>query len=222
MRVALLSEGPTELGTPSGERADESWPRVPALQVLVERILGLDGGIEPWVPDAIRGGGAGAVLSQGQSLVLAGAREGCQAAVLLVDADLKANMRLRRLREIRAAVAQARPGLAIPVAVGVAAEKFEAWLLADELHLCRVLGLPNPSEPLRDPESWTGMGGAPDDAKTVLGQYLARDHRGPRAFLDVAGAIVREMDLDVVARRCPHGFAPFVAEVRTRLGPLTR
>ena len=53
-----------------------------------------------------------------------------------------------------------------------------------------------------------------------LKEYLAEDRHGPRPFLEVVHAIVREMDLDVARQKCPKGFAPFLQEVRRQLGPL--
>ena len=137
----------------------------------------------------------------------------------MVDADTRGSDRLATLRREREAVLAEKPSLAIPTAIGVAVEKFEAWLLADELSLCRVLGLPNPDEPLKNPEEFRGKRGDADDAKAKLKDYLARDQRGPRTFLEQIHAIVATMDLDIVARRCK-SFQQFQDEVREQLDSL--
>ena len=220
MRVGFLSEGATELAFAPGALGDEAWPRAGALVILVERILGVRGSTEPCAPPFPRGAGAGWILKRGAAHLQDVARMGASAAVVLVDADGKGAERLRALRALRERAVARNPRLAIPTAVGVAVEKFDAWLLADEMALCRVLGLPNPSQPMGSPEELRGRGGSADDAKTRLKEYLAEDRHGPRPFLEVVHAIVREMDLDVARQKCPKGFAPFLQEVRHQLGSL--
>ena len=219
MQVAFLSEGATELGVPAGARDGEPWGRAFAIQILIERILGVAGRIEPWTPPKRRGG-AGPILKRMYAYLRQAAREGAQAAVVLVDADTKGQRRLNRLELRRRKLVAKNVALGLRTAIGVAVEKLEAWLLADEMALCRVLGLPNPPEPMKRPEELKGMRGGADDAKTVLGEYLAKDQRGPRSFLEHARAIVAEMDLDEVARKCPKGFEPFRQDVQEKLGPL--
>lgn len=217
MRIAFLSEGATEAAFAPGASAGEPWPRVGALVTLVERVLGVRGKIEPWTPALQRG--AGTILRKGASLLRAAARAGAQGAVMLVDADNKGGERLTTLRNHRERVRAEKPVLAIPTAVGVAVEKFEAWLLADEKCLCRVLGLPNPTEPMGNPEDLKGKRGAADDAKAKLAEYLSKDRCGPRPFLEQVSAIVAEMDLALIAQRC-RSFQLFMDEVRDQLGPL--
>jgi hypothetical protein len=219
MRIAFLSEGATEAAFAPGASDEESWPRAGALVILVGRILDVRGRIEPWVPASGLGAGSGAILHRGRALLRAGARAGAKGAVMLVDADTKGNQRLATLRGDREAVLAEKPLLAIPTAIGVAVEKFESWLLGDEICLCRVLKLPNPPEPMGDPEDLKGKRGAADDAKAKLNEYLSKDRFGPRPFLEQVRAIATQMDLDLVARRC-RSFQQFRDEVRGQLGSL--
>ena len=46
MQVAFLTEGATEHAVPFGGSGTEPWEKSSALQILVERILGLRGRIE--------------------------------------------------------------------------------------------------------------------------------------------------------------------------------
>jgi len=219
MRIAFLTEGATEAAFVAGASDEEPWPRAGALVILVERILGIRGRTEPWSPTLALGAGAGPILHRGRPLLRAAARAGAKAAVMLVDADTKGNKRLTTLRRNRDAVLAEKPSLAIPTAIGVAVEKFDAWLLADEMCLCRVLGLPNPAEPMGNPEDLKGTRGAADDAKAKLNEYLSKDRFGPRLFLEQVRAIVMEMDLELVARRCK-SFQDFRKEVRRQMGAL--
>lgn len=219
MQVAFLSEGATEAAFALGAGVDEGCPRAGAIVTLVERILDVHGVIMPWRPDLDLGPGAGPILTKGHSRLRAAARAGARAAVMLVDADGRVHDRLSTLAAQVHRVIAEKPELAIPTAIGVPVEKFEAWLLADEFALCRVLGLPNPSEPMGDPENLKGKRGEADDPKAILATYLSRDARGPRSFLTQVQVIVAEMNLDTVARRC-RSFQRFCGEVRQKLGPL--
>jgi len=224
MRVAFLSEGATEVGFAPGARADEPWRHHFLLKIVVERILGVEGRIEPLEDHRLpylSGNPAGKLCRRGAKIVRACALWGAEAAVVVIDRDrTEPRRRLRALREQRDRLRSdpERP-LAIPMAVGVAVETIEAWLLADEVTLCDVLRLPHPSQPRGSPEDLDGRPSEPTHPKYVLNAYFNRDKYRTRGFLDRVAEVAREMDLDVVARRCPRGFRRFREDVIRELGP---
>jgi len=134
---------------------------------------------------------------------------------MVIDRDRTApRKRWRELNQQREALrSDAQRPLALPVAIGVAVETIEAWLLADEVALCDVLGMPHPKEPMGSPEKLDGAPGEHTHPKYVLNQRLRRDTTLGRSFLDQVGAIAARMDLDVVARQCPEGFGRFRDDV---------
>lgn len=139
---------------------------------------------------------------------------------MLVDADRRAQERLKRLRELRERFHGKGVRFHVPVALGVAVETIEAWLLADEDALARVLGVRQRPEHIGSPEDLRGARGGADDPKARLNSWLRHDTQSPRSFLQQVNALIREIDLDVVAQRCPRGFAPFREDVLRNLGPL--
>lgn len=223
MRVAFLSEGATELALARGARESEAWRHDFLVKILVERILGVEGRIEPFEDASLPfllGSQAGKLCRQGARLVRACARLGAEAAVIVVDNDRRSpRQRWRALRQQRENLRSDRERpLGLPLAIGVAVETIEAWLLADEVTLCDVLRIPRPSEPMGSPENLDGEPGQPNHPKWVLNQYLSRDTRPGRGFLDQVAAIGRGMDLDAVARQCPEGFGRFRDDVVRELG----
>ena len=219
MRIAFLIEGATEAKIQPGAGETEPFPRRTAIQTLVARILGLRAeAIEPWFPRP-RGPGVGRILSKGaQMLQNAHGLAGCHGAVVLVDADGEAVERRKRLEKILGELEQKKVPIIYSTAVGLAIEKFEAWLLADEPRLCEVLGIPNPAEPLPPPETLPHRG--QKDPKRILRSRIEQAGESHASFTELARRIVERMDLDVVAERCPEGFGAFRDEVRQKLGPL--
>jgi hypothetical protein len=146
---------------------------------------------------------------------------GAEAAVIVVDRDrTPGRERLGKLVAQREGLRSDRERpLLVPISVGVAVETIEAWLLADEVVLCEVLGLPHPAQPKGSPEALDGTPGQANHPKCVLNQHLSRDTHPGRHFLDQAMEIARHMDLEKVARVCPQGFAPFREDVISELGP---
>ncbi|NQT85152.1 DUF4276 family protein [bacterium] len=208
------------MGFAPGARADDPWRHDFLLKVLVERILDAEGRIETLEDRSLpylSGNPAGRLCGQAAKFVRECVRAGAGAAVVLVDRD-----RTQRGKRHRALVHQReelRKFLSIPFAVGVAVETIEAWLLADEMALCRVLGLPNPSEPMGRPEDLCGGAGTVTHPKMVLSNYLARAVDRDAIFRDWAISIGRNADLDVIADRCPQGFARFREDVLREFSP---
>ena len=224
MRVAFLSEGATELGFAPGMREDEPWRRTFLLKILVERILGIDGLLEPLEErslPSLSGNAIGKLCRKSAELVRACAAFGAEAAVVLVDRDrTKPRERLAALRRQRERLrGDAKRPLPIPMAVGVAVETIEAWLLADEITLCDVLGLPHPEQPMGSPEKLDGGPGETTHPKYVLNTYFHGDTETQRGFLDRVAAVAQNMDMDTVARQCPQGFRRFRDDVLHEFGP---
>jgi len=223
MRIAFLIEGATEGAVRVGVGDTEPFPARGAVPLLVARILGIEKSqIKCFFPPLLRPG-AGAILKRAAKVLKEYARPdtwNCQGAVILVDADGKGRQRLRTLRQRVDEVEQAGMAIGSCTAVGVAIEKFEAWLLADEKALSRVLEVPNPNGVSRSPETLKGKGGAPDDAKGVFAERVAQGGKRHVPPEELAYQIVAQMDLDVVERRCPKGFGLFRREVKDKLSQL--
>jgi len=217
MRIAFLSEGTTELGISPGALEERPRPQSFALKVLVERILDTAGRIDACQLPA-RAAGCGPILKKGYARLREAARLGGKGAVMLVDADGHGPERLKILRQHRERVWSKKDRLFIPVAVGVAIEKFEAWLLADEAALCVTLGLPRSPGSAESPEGLKGRRGGPDDPKARLKAWFEQDGLGPRTYQEQVVAVVEAMDLDTVSRVCPRGFGPFREDVVRQLG----
>jgi hypothetical protein len=130
--------------------------------------------------------------------VLDAHERGFDAVVILVDHDGHPE----RVREFDDA--QVNQSIPFRRALGVAIRTFDAWMLADEHALSAVLGYtvtrqPNP-ENVRDPkQKCVGLLSNCSQAMSQREMYAAT----------AAGA-----DLDVVAERCPRGFAVFAGRVR--------
>ena len=90
-------------------------------------------------------------------------------------------------------------------ALGVAIRAFDAWMLAEERALTRVLGYA--VSPQRSPEEMS-------DAKGVCAQLLASS---PTAMSqsECYAAMALAADLGTLARQCSQGFAPFAQRVRS-------
>ena len=126
-------------------------------------------------------------------------RDGYDAIILLVDRDRMA----ARSAEITAA--QDDHAICnIPRALGVPIEAFDAWMLADEQALSKVLGITVPQQP--DPENIAH----PKDHTEKLLAALGLPWGGAEMYARIAA----ELDISHLARRCPEGFATFADRVQ--------
>jgi len=106
-----------------------------------------------------------------------------------------------------------------PMAVGVAHPCIEAWLLADAKAIQKAFALPQVPQVPPEPEKCP----APRrDEKSNPKAILARAAGLQRLLsAEEKDGIARAMnDMDLVCERCPEGFAPFAAEVKTHIRPL--
>jgi hypothetical protein len=125
-------------------------------------------------------------------------QNGFAALVLVIDQDGC------REREEELETAQADSHVTLPRALGVAIRTFDAWMLADEVALSRALACEIPRQ--KDPESLR-------DPKRVC-RNLLDESGGPMSQADLYAAIADFADLDLVAQRCPRGFAPLRERIR--------
>ena len=127
-------------------------------------------------------------------------KKGYDALILVIDEDGIT----KRVREIR--VAQDHSLLSnLPRAMGVAIRTFDAWMLADETALSKVLGRtvdrqPNP-ETIRNPKKKCA------DLLTESSSQMSQSHM----YAQVSDTI----DIDILCDRCQRGFKPFATHVRT-------
>jgi hypothetical protein len=187
MRVLLVAEGPSE---PNG-----------ALQSLVCRLRGqnIDFRCELMkdrkVKVHVARGKGGGFTKRALAWLRFAVQEKADALVLLIDEDNK----IERHQEIDAA--QESGVFALPRAMGVAIRTFDAWMLADEAALARVLG--GPINRQKDPESIR-------DPKAVFND-LAKDVDVDASQL--YARVAETVDLAGLRSRCPNGFGPFAERV---------
>lgn len=203
MKVLLVSEGKHELGT----RGPDGLKRPGALEVL---LAGLAEGIDVTFEcermsnnavHAWHGKGPGHFKRAVGWLREAKKRE-VDALILVIDQDGQ------RDRSEQIERAQAHPYVDLPRAMGVAIRTFDAWMLADEGALTRVLGRavdrqPEP-ETIRDPKG--------------MCEALLAGSPNQMAQSEMYAGVAREIDIGVLSSRCQEGFGPFAGHVRQVFG----
>ncbi len=137
------------------------------------------------------------------ALVAAAARADDGVAVVVDNDRLP---RSERINSMRSGVASAAS--AVPCALGVAIEAFEAWMIADEDALERVLELPRRTGSRENPETIRFPKQTLNDIARhrVTGRDLSK--------------LAEEVDLDRLARRCRRGFGRFKQAVVQNLRPV--
>lgn len=189
MRVLVVSEGKHELG----DSAETS-----ALVAIVNRILPganqfvIDKVSNPRVKIHTPRGKARDYEKRCVAWLKQAQEEGYDALVLVVDRDGHAE----RLSGIQSA--QENTLCMLQRALGVAIESFDAWLLADQHALSKVLHKRIDTQP--DPEQMR-------QAKSHLQQLCA--DTGREANREFYFQVAQVVDLEQLRRRCPLGFEPF-------------
>jgi hypothetical protein len=125
--------------------------------------------------------------------------EHCDAIVILVDEDGDPR------RRAHLDLAQDETGLRLRRALGVAVRTFDAWILADERALSMALG--RTIDRQKNPEDIK-------DPKSAFRDLLDAEYVDSRPR-DVYAAVMETVDIDLLAERCPRGFAPFASRVRS-------
>jgi hypothetical protein len=196
MKVLVVSEGPHELGDSEHEGA---------LVILVRRILGnrADCSVvdvrDPGVRVHLRPGETGGFRKRALGWLRYAERQGFEALVLVIDQDGY------KERERQIAEAQSDSRLALPRALGVAIRSFDAWILADEKALSRVLrfqvSCQKAPEEIRDP-------------KAVCRQLL-QEGGDILPQRELYADTLRLVAIELLEQRCPRGFAPFAQRMRS-------
>ena len=194
MRVLLVAEGQHERGKEDRDGALETLVRrlhQNIIQCDLERVSRKD-------IHAHHGKGQG-YFKKALRWIRGAEKRGYDAIVLVIDQDNAPE----RVQEITSA--QNDQLVALRRALGVAIRTFDAWMLADEQALTRVLGYD--VSPQRSPEEVS-------DAKGVCTQLLGKS---PMAMSqsEFYAFVAREADMSTLARQCSKGFAPFAQRVRS-------
>ena len=196
MRILIVSEGEHELGDDNLEGA---------LVMLASRLLNENVSFDrkkvssPEVRQHTQPGKGQRYEKRALSWIRLAEREGYDAIILVIDQDGDAERKRQFDR------AQDNLRLALPRALGVAIKTFDAWMLADEQALSRVLGthidLPPNSESEGDPKSKC--------------ENLRNDAPSQLSLRAMYAEIAKRTDMEKLEARCPNGFAPFAGRVRS-------
>lgn len=164
-----------------------------AVEYLIGQLVKMEiehAAVKSAVLHAFHGKGGG-FFKRSIGWMLTAEKRGFDALILLIDRDREPE----RVEQIN--MAQNFAQLALRRALGVAIESFDAWVLADERALTRVLGRSVDAQ--KSPESIR----RPKEVCEQLG-ILQRDQ-----YQEVC----RTLDIELLIRRCPGGFAPFAQRV---------
>ena len=178
-----------------------------ALQHLLHRILpsSIESEIvfEPWknprnANRRFRSSGKGdGVFKKFIAALIDAKSRGFHGVIGLVDCD-RDRSRIRSVDQ-----AQSESTIIFPRAFGVAIETFDAWFLADEVALSSYFGINVQAQP--DPESCS-------DAKSVI-KALRNSGELFDGLADCYSELAKIVDLEMMARRCPNGFAVWMQRV---------
>ena len=188
MKVLVVGEGASELDG--------------ALRELVTRLASSDVDIEQ---DKVSRSGVHVLHGKGNGYfkravrwIIEAEKRGYEALVLVIDQDGRQE-RTKQLTE-----AQEYTGRTLRRAFGVAIRTFDAWMLADESALTKVLEFSVNRQ--SDPETIRN----PKEAFRNLKEQM-RVQRNPA---EMYSEIAQLMNLETLEMRCPDGFVPFAERVR--------
>lgn len=134
---------------------------------------------------------------------------GCRSVAYVIDAD-GYDDRLSRLEAERTAIEHVSGHQ--PIALGVAVQTVEAWLLADETAINGAVE-PRPKVMMQpDPESLWGPARTPRHPKVILESFLASGTQAAGSSYDAVASRTR---IDALEKRCP-SFRRLADEVRAR------
>lgn len=213
-RVVVFGEGRHELGPDLGNNLAAN--HLPALPRLVHRLAGQPGettytcllfrDVRP-----VHGKGH-SLAKKVRNAVREAKLKGFAAAVVVIDRDRNADTeRIRPLRQGRDL--QGGEGYP-PCAVGAAVETFDAWMIADPKAIMAAQG--DAEKAHGSPESLDGKEGSARHPKDVAASAFG----GKKGLSARYAAVAETVDLELLRKRCPKGFAPFANEVETRILPV--
>ena len=210
-RILVLGDGEYDLGPALGE--ERSPEGLFALPRLVHRLLRNPREVAytcqrfPSIP-AVHGRGH-KYARKAQSAIRQAHQGQYHAVTIVIDRDRRSNAKtIVPLREGRDAMA---PMSFPPCAVGMAVEAFDAWMISDGKAVKAAKGEPTKSHPA--PEKLDGKEGTGRHPKDVAAQVFS----GKASLTASYAAVAEHVDLELLARACPLGFAPFAQEVRERI-----
>jgi hypothetical protein len=199
MRVLIVSEGASELGT--AEHAG-------SLGVLVERLRAERNeklefeSITVRHPELVRfHGKGGGMEKKAISCLRYAEKKGYEAVVLVIDQDDE-KYKYRRNEIAKAQASDKYAG--IRRAMGVAVLTFDAWVLADEVALSKVVEKTVSAQP--DPEGIS-------DAKSHC-RLLREEHGCAMRMAEFYTLVAGHARLKVWEERCAEGFGVFARRVR--------
>lgn len=225
-KVLVLCEGRHELGKKTTWGQPATAPELPALPTLVHRLADEPSGVSYIMgkfDDEARIHGRGLPLSKDDyatsryflnafGAIVRARSDGFAALVILIDRDRrKASVTILPLQSGRDS------GVAYtgaPCAVGQAVEAFDAWMIADGRAAKAAGGDASRTHPA--PETLDGKEGEGRHPKEWAAQVFGSGLGLGEKYATVA----RSVDIGLLKRCCPKGFAPFADEVRQRIAPV--
>lgn len=214
LRILVLGDGPNELDREWGELTASG--RLPPLPQLIHRLLGEPGGLRYEARlfrrvEHARGKGH-APEKKTKAAIFMAKQMGYHALAIVRDKDRQdLAVKLTPIAKLRGQMAGdlSNP----PCAVGCAIETFDAWMIADGKAIGKAGGDAGRSHPA--PENLKGeenTGKHPKDR--------AREVFAPGSLTAAYAVVAQHVDLDLLEKLCPQGFAPFAEEVHQRIGPV--
>jgi hypothetical protein len=213
IRILVLGDGPNEIA--------KHWETLlatdlPALPRLVHRLLGEPGNVSydlRLFRRVVHASGKGDAPEKKTEAVIRFARQNhFHAIVILLDRDRAPTAKkIRPLQDRREAIAASAY---LPCAIGCAIEAFDAWMIVDGAAIGAAGGQAGRTHP--DPEKLDGKEGTgrhPKDRAIEL--FGSRD-----VLTGAYAAVAARVDLGLLGKACPQGFAPFAAEVKERIAPV--
>lgn len=217
-KVLIYGDGAFEL-SPHGEQP-------PAADVLVRRLLGDPEGVVVACADfkpvgharvaevvtTVPGAKVSAYARKVVQAITLAKLKGFRAVVILADRDRRPNA------EVVVPLMQGRDSSSLrsgypPCAIGVAVEAFDAWMIADGKAIKAAGGDAGKSHPT--PENLDGKEGTGNHPKERAADVFG----GQQSLGEKYALVAKHLDIDLLRRCCPAGFAPFADEVRKHLAP---
>ncbi len=143
-------------------------------------------------------------------------RRGFAALAVVVDRDREPDS--ERIDALQAGRDSVKGSGLPPCAVGTPIETFDAWMICDAEAIAAAGG--DPDKAPSAPESLTGKKGSVEHPKTVANRVFGTS--GGTGLGEKYADVAAKIDLRLLDRSCPQGFAPFAAEVRERIGPVVK
>ena len=215
LRVLIYGEGRHELGTHDG--AQGLPEQLGALPRLVHRLLDNPESVEYECRSFksvthVPGKATNKFARKVKKAIQAAKLEGYDGVVVVIDRDCEPDR--YRIGALRKGRDDMQADGYTPCAVGTAVEAFDAWMIADGKAIGDAGGNASISHP--KPEKLDGKEGTGQHPK----DRAARIFGGGRGLGQTYAAVAANVDIDLLKRRCPQGFAPFAEEVAEHLVPL--